>query len=199
MHNTCALRPVVHTLRDVVSGAALSRVHACAVATSWVRMPGCDTHNPPCQSRHQGSCCDTQRAVPIQAWSRHQFQVVTPRRPDHVATTKLCRDTKLPEPCHDSKNCVATRVITLAHNEAFRLRHQKPWLDAPAAPSVATPKTVSRHQMAKPCRARHCARTHLRCRTPGPACRDLGSKMGSSPSHFITYIPLFFSFLLYPL
>ena len=77
-------------------------------------------------------CRDTRPPYHAQAWSRHQKLCRYPKRPNCVATSKLCRDT------------------TSAHSEAFRSRHQKPCHDTPAAPSVATPKTVLRNHVVTP-------------------------------------------------
>ena len=138
------------TLHIVARHGALSCLH-CAYYARLVVIPA-------------RPCSDTRPPYHAQAWSQHQKLCCDPKRPNHVATSKLCRDT------------------TSAHSEAFRSRHQKLCRNAPTTPSVVTPTTVLRHQMAKPCRNTEIP--DLCCDTKNCVAKDL-----SSPRSFLVATP----------
>ena len=115
-------------------------------------------------------CAHTERAWRLIAtrWTRiAAWLVATPRRPDHVTTPKLCRDTNFAQSCCDKKNCVAKPLQLilplLCHDTNSGLRHHKakPFCDIKNC--VATPNAwPMSHTLLR-------AQLHYRARTLGCA------------------------------
>ena len=128
-----------HTTRHIARTG-----HSCRAHRSDTAQPS------PAMSQYQKLCRDPEP---------HMFQ------PSMSQHRRLCRDPIKPDPCRDTKNCVATR---------FCLSH------------VVTPITRSRPPFAPKCNQPYCdidncVATHS-CPDTEELCRDLGAQPNSYPA-----------------